>query len=121
MSGRIVNRDTLIPLIAEIMKQRGMRDWIAVLEAANVPCGPINNMQQVFEDTQVQHRGLRVEIPTPSGVPCPSVASPMRFSETPVEYKVPPPTLGQHTREILQGMLGMDQQTVEALSAKGVI
>ncbi|MBE0615269.1 MAG: CoA transferase [Burkholderiales bacterium] len=121
MSGRIVNRDALIPLIAEIMTQRGMRDWIAVLEAANVPCGPINNMKQVFEDSQVQHRGLRVEIPTATGVPCPTVASPMRFSETPVEYTVPPPTLGQHTQEILRDLLGMDPQTVDALAAKGIV
>jgi crotonobetainyl-CoA:carnitine CoA-transferase CaiB-like acyl-CoA transferase len=121
MSGRIVNRDTLIPLIAETMKQRGMREWIDALEAANVPCGPINNMQQVLEDPQVQHRGMKVEIPTESGVPCPGVASPMRFSETPVEYTVPPPKLGQHTQEILRGILGMDQQAVDALVAKGIV
>jgi crotonobetainyl-CoA:carnitine CoA-transferase CaiB-like acyl-CoA transferase len=121
MTGRIVNRNALIPLIAEIMKQRGMHEWIEVLEAANVPCGPINNMQQVFEDPQVQHRGLKVEIPTLAGVPCPTVASPMRFSETPVEYMVPPPTLGQHTQEILQGLLGMDRQALDALAAKGIV
>jgi len=121
MSGRIVNRDALIPLVADIMKQRRMHDWIAVLEAANVPCGPINNMRQVFEDAQVQHRGLKVEIPTAAGVPCPTVASPMRFSETPVEYAVPPPTLGQHTREILQDLLGMDPPSVDALAAKGIV
>ena len=121
MSGRIVNRDALIPLVAEIMQQRGMHDWIAVLEAANVPCGPINNMRQVFEDAQVRHRGLKVEIPTAAGVPCPTVASPMRFSETPVEYTVPPPTLGQHTREILQDLLGMDPPSVDALAAKGIV
>ena len=121
MSGRIVNRDALIPLIAEIMKQRGMHEWIEVLEAANVPCGPINNMQQVFEDPQVQHRGLKVEIPTAAGVPCPGVASPMRFSETPVEYTVPPPTLGQHTQEILRDLLGMDQQALDTLAAKGIV
>jgi crotonobetainyl-CoA:carnitine CoA-transferase CaiB-like acyl-CoA transferase len=103
------------------MKTRGMHEWIAALEAANVPCGPINNMQQVFEDPQVRHRGLKVEIPTPSGVPCPAVASPMRFSETPVEYNVPPPTLGEHTQEILQGLLGMDQQALAALAAKGIV
>jgi crotonobetainyl-CoA:carnitine CoA-transferase CaiB-like acyl-CoA transferase len=120
MSGRIVNRDALIPLIADIMRARGMHEWIAALEAANVPCGPINNMQQVFEDPQVQHRGLKVEIPTPAGVPCPTVASPMRFSATPVEYAVPPPTLGQHTQEILQGLLGMDTKAVDALAAKGI-
>jgi len=78
-------------------------------------------MQQVFEDPQVQHRGLKVEIPTAAGVPCPTVASPMRFSETPVEYAVPPPMLGQHTQEILQGLLGMDRQAVEALAAKGIV
>ena len=121
MTGRIVNRDALIPLIADIMRTRGMHEWIAVLEAANVPCGPINNMRQVFEDAQVQHRGLKAEIPTSAGVPCPTVASPMRFSETPVEYTVPPPTLGQHTQEILQGLLGMDRQAVDALVAKGVV
>ncbi|MDP2639131.1 MAG: CaiB/BaiF CoA-transferase family protein [Betaproteobacteria bacterium] len=121
MSGRIVNRDALIPLIADIMQMRGMHEWIQVLETANVPCGPINNMQQVFEDPQVQHRGLKVDIPTPAGVPCPTVASPMRFSETPVEYKVPPPTLGQHTQEILQGLLGMERQAVDALAAKGIV
>ena len=121
MSGRIVNRDALIPRIAEIMKQRSMHDWIGVLEAANVPCGPINNMQQVFEDPQVRHRGLKVEIPTPAGVACPTVASPMRFSGTPVEYTVPPPTLGQHTQEILQDLLGMDRQAVDALAAKGIV
>jgi crotonobetainyl-CoA:carnitine CoA-transferase CaiB-like acyl-CoA transferase len=121
MSGRIVNRDALIPMIAGIMKQRVMHDWIALLEAANVPCGPINNMRQVFEDPQVRHRGLKVEIPTAAGVPCPTVASPMRFSGTPVEYTLPPPTLGQHTQEILQELLGMDLQAVDALAAKGIV
>ncbi len=121
MTGRIVNRDMLIPLVAGIMRERTMHEWIKVLEAANVPCGPINNMRQVFEDPQVRHRGLQVEIPTSDGVPCPTVASPMRFSETPVEYTVPPPTLGQHTKEILQGLLGMERQAVEALAAKGIV
>ena len=121
MSGRIVNRDTLIPLIADIMRTRGMREWIDTLEAANVPCGPINNMKQVFEDPQVQHRGLKVEIPTPSGVPCPTVASPLRFSETPVEYTIPPPLLGQHTREILEDLLGMEAKAVAALVGKGIV
>ena len=121
MSGRIVNRDALIPLIADIMRQRGMHEWIEVLEAANVPCGPINNMKQVLEDPQVQHRALKVDIPTPAGVPCQTVASPMRFSETPVEYQLPPPLLGQHTQEILEDLLEMNPQAVAALAAKGII
>jgi len=121
MTGRIINRDALIPLIAEIMQQRSMPEWIAVLEAANVPCGPINNMRQVFEDPQVQHRGMKVEIQTAAGVPCPVVASPMRFSGTPVEYTLPPPTLGQHTQDVLQGLLGMDRAAVAELAAKGIV
>jgi formyl-CoA transferase len=89
------------------------------LEAASVPCGPINNMQEVFENPQVEHRGLRVDIPHPAGF-APSVASPMRFSETPVTYEVPPPLLGQHTDEVLQGLLGMSPQQIADLRARGV-
>ena len=63
----------------------------------------------------------KVEIPTAAGIPCPIVASPMRFSETPVEYTLPPPTLGQHTREVLQDLLGMDREALDALAAKGIV
>jgi crotonobetainyl-CoA:carnitine CoA-transferase CaiB-like acyl-CoA transferase len=78
-------------------------------------------MKEVFENPQVRHRGLRAEIPHPSGVACPTVASPMRFSATPVDYTVPPPMLGQHTREVLRGVLGMSDAEVDTLAAKGVI
>ena len=76
---------------------------------------------QVFEDPQVRYRGMRVDIPHPAGVPCPTVASPMRFSATPVVYEAPPPTLGQHTREILGGILGLSEAELDELSAGGVI
>jgi crotonobetainyl-CoA:carnitine CoA-transferase CaiB-like acyl-CoA transferase len=121
MPGRIRNRGELIPLIREIMKRRASRDWLEHLEAANVPCGPINNYQEVFEDPQVRHRGLKIEIPHPAGVPCPSVASPMRFSETPVEYKLPPPLLGQHTREVLGSVLGLGEGELDRLAAQKII
>ena len=86
-----------------------------------MPCGPINNMREVFEDPQVRHRGMRVEIPHPAGVPCPTVASPMRFSATPVDDSVPPPLLGQHTREVLGRVLGLSAGEIEALAGGGVI
>jgi len=121
MPGRITNRATLIPLLREIFGRRSSRQWIAELETANVPCGPINDYRQVFEDPQVRHRGLRLEIPHPAGVPCPTVASPMRFSETPVEYKLPPPLLGQHTREVLGDLLGMRSEELDQLAAKKII
>jgi formyl-CoA transferase len=78
-------------------------------------------MREVFENPQVRHRGMRVEIPHPSGVSCPTVASPMRFSATPVDYAVPPPLLGQHTREVLGSVLGLKAAEIDGLAAGGVI
>jgi crotonobetainyl-CoA:carnitine CoA-transferase CaiB-like acyl-CoA transferase len=121
MPDRIRNREILIPIVREIMRQRSSRDWIAGLEGANVPCGPINNYEEVFADPQVRHRGLKIEIPHPAGVPCPTVASPMRFSETPVEYPLPPPLLGEHTREVLEKLLGMESAEFDRLAAKKII
>jgi len=121
MPGRITNRAELIPLLREIFRQRPSGRWLTELEASNVPCGPINDYKDVFEDLQVRHRGLKIEIPHPAGVPCPSVASPMRFSGTPVEYGLPPPLLGQHTREVLGDLLGMRREELDQLAAMKII
>ncbi len=102
------------------MGTRTKQQWIAALEAGGVPCGPIDNCAEVFENEQVRHRGLRVDIPHPLG-PVPTVASPMRFSATPVEYTMPPPRLGQHTREVLNGILGLTDAEIDALRARGII
>ena len=118
---RVKHRPVLVPIVQDIVRQRKSRDWIEHLEAASVPCGPINDMEEVFEDPHVRHRGLRVEIPHPSGVPCPTVASPMRFSTTPVDHGVPPPLLGQHTHEVLGHVLGLNADEIAALAASGVI
>jgi len=121
MPGRIRNRAALIPVLREILRERPSATWLAELEAGNVPCGPINNYKEVFEDPQVQHRGLKIEIPHSAGVPCPTVASPMRFSETPVEYTVPPPRLGEHTREVLGSLLGLGDGELDRLAAQKII
>jgi crotonobetainyl-CoA:carnitine CoA-transferase CaiB-like acyl-CoA transferase len=118
---RVSNRAVLVPIVQEIVRTRPGREWITALEAAGVPCGPINDMREVFEHPQVQHRGMRVDIPHPTGGSCPTVASPMRFSETPVDYEVPPPLLGQHTREVLGQVLGLSDAEIAALNAAGVI
>ena len=118
---RVRNRAALVPIVQDLVRQRASRDWLEALEANGVPCGPINDMKTVFEDPQVRHRGLRVDIPHPAGVDVPTVASPMRFSETPVEYDRPPPLLGQHTREVLTAVLGKTDSELDALSAAGVI
>jgi crotonobetainyl-CoA:carnitine CoA-transferase CaiB-like acyl-CoA transferase len=120
-SARIVHRAELIPLIAEIMRTRTKHEWIEALEAATVPCGPINNMKEVFEDPQVQHKKLRVDIPHPLGGAAPVVASPMRLSETPVDYRFAPPLLGQHNEEILKGLLGKSDAELQRLKAAGII
>jgi len=121
MSDRIQNRGELTQHIREIMERRASKDWIERLEAANVPCGPINTYKEVFEDPQVRHRGLKIEMPHPAGVPCPTVANPMRFSETPVEYAVPPPLLGEHTREVLSSLLGLGDGELDRLAAQKII
>ncbi len=118
---RIRNRKALIPLVRDIMKERTRKDWIARLDAAGVPCGPINNYEEVFDDPQVRHRGLRIETPHPLSKSIPGIASPMRFSKTPVEYDLPPPLLGQHTREVLSGLLGLTEEDIDRLRAEGVI
>jgi len=118
---RVANRAILVPIIQAIVRERRTEEWVDALEAASVPCGPINDMKAVFENPQVRHRGMRVEIPHPAGVPCPTVASPMRFSATPIEYRLPPPLLGEHTREVLGRVLGLAGAEIDALAAEGVI
>lgn len=118
---RILHRAELIPIVAEIMRTRMKQEWIEALEAATVPCGPINNMKEVFEDAQVKHRGLRVDMDNTLGGTTPVVASPMRLSGTPVEYRLAPPTLGQHNAEVLGGLLGKSAAEIERLRGAGVL
>ena len=101
-AGRVRNRALLNPSIAEILRQRDTADWIARLEAAGVPCGPINTVPQVFEEAQVRHRGMLVDIAHPLAGTVPQVVSPMRFAEAPLAFERAPPLLGQHTAEILR-------------------
>jgi len=120
-SQRILHRAELIPIVTEVMRTRSKHEWIEALEGANVPCGPINNMQEVFEDPQVRHRGLRVDLPHPLGGLAPVVASPMRLSATPVEYRSAPPLLGQHNAEVYGTLLGKSDAELERLRAAGIV
>lgn len=115
------HRSTLIPLLAQAMKARSMGEWVPLLEARNVPCGPILNLAQVFENPQVQHRQMQVSLPHGTGTPAPGVASPIRLSDTPVRHGRAAPTLGEHTRAVLQGRLGLSDERLAELQAKGVI
>ena len=119
-AARVENRTALVPILQLILASRPALDWVAALEEAGVPCGPINDLAQVFEDPHVQSRGLRVEVPHPLAGKVAVVASPMRLSRTPVRHGTPP-LLGEHTREVLQDVLGMREEEIETLRRDRVI
>jgi len=119
---RVAHREILAPMVAEIMAARSTREWIADLEAAAVPCGPINTIAEVFEEPQAKARGLlHPALPHGSGGTVPGVASPLRFSKTPVTDQIAPPLLGEHTREVLARVLGLSEAELDALEAAGAI
>ena len=118
---RVANRSELVPLIRQATVFKTTAQWVAQLEAVGVPCGPINDLAQVFADPQVQARGLAMQLPHALAGLVPQVASPIRLSETPVEYRNAPPLLGEHTRQVLEQVLGLKAATVEALRRSGVV
>ena len=118
---RVENRAEMTRLLAQVFAQRTTRDWVDALEAAGVPNGPINDVAQVFEEPQVKARGVRIELEHPVAGKLPLVASPMRFSATPVEHRLAPPVLGQHTEEVLRGLLELGDADIARLRADGVI
>ncbi|TLX52986.1 CoA transferase [Stutzerimonas nosocomialis] len=118
---RVANRAELVPMIRQVTVFRTTAEWVSVLEQAGVPCGPINDLAQVFADPQVLARGLKVEMPHPVAGSVPQVASPIRLSETPVQYRQAPPLLGEHTERVLQRVLGLDMATIGALRDEGVV
>lgn len=118
---RVANRAVLIPLIRQVTVFRTTNEWVAALETVGVPCGPINDLSQVFEDPQVLARGLALTLPHAQAGEVPMVASPIRLSASPVEYRRAPPMLGEHTRAVLQGVLGYGDADCDRFEAAGVI
>jgi crotonobetainyl-CoA:carnitine CoA-transferase CaiB-like acyl-CoA transferase len=117
---RVKNRDVLVPLLAKLMRLRSKSDWLGALEAAKVPCGAINNLDEVFTDPQVVARGMTVGLPHPLTDKLRVVASPMKLSRTPVQYRSAPPLLGQHTDEVLSAA-GWSDERLAALRNRNVI
>ena len=118
---RVANRKELSRLLGEIFAKRGKKEWVELLDAAGVPNGPINDIAQVFAEPQVQARGVRIEVEHPVAGKLPMVASPMRFSRTPLEHETPPPLLGEHTESVLKEVLGKDAAEIARLRAGKVI
>ncbi|MBC7470428.1 MAG: CoA transferase [Ramlibacter sp.] len=118
---RVRNREVLVPLLEEIMKQRDKAQWLAALEAAKVPCGAINNLAEVFADPQVQQRNMVNVWEHPLDPALRLVASPMKLGATPVRTDRPPPLLGQHTDEVLAQLLRRSPSELAALKDRKVV
>ena len=118
---RVANRQALVDLLKPLFPKRTTAQWIADLEAANVPCGPINRVDEVFADPQAIARGLTIAMNHAAVGTLNLVASPLRLSATPPEYRNAPPLLGEHTVEILSGILNLTGTEIAQLRGAGVI
>jgi crotonobetainyl-CoA:carnitine CoA-transferase CaiB-like acyl-CoA transferase len=120
-SNRVKNRSTLIPVLIEIMQSKTTEWWLDQLNQKGIPCGPINNLEQVFADPQVQHRGLQLELNHQQAGKAASVKNPINLSATPLQYSQSAPMLGQHTRQVLKHVLKIDTVSIETLYEQQVI
>ncbi|UCD68551.1 MAG: CoA transferase [Betaproteobacteria bacterium] len=118
---RVINRGILIDQMNEITATRRTDEWVALLEDAGVPCGPINDLEHVFKDPQVVARRMQISMQHPKYGDVPLVANPMRLSETPVQYRSAPPALGEHTNEVLTGLLDIDSERLSELRRDNIV
>lgn len=118
---RVRNRAQLVPILEQVLITRTKSDWLDALTAAKVPCGPINNLAEVFTDPQVLARGMVSTMPHPLNADLQLVANPIHMSETPVRQDLPPPLLGQHTNQVLADLLGKTTHEIDLLKAKKII
>jgi len=120
---RVRNREALLPILIKIFAARSSDEWLSGLEAQKIGCGPINNLQQVFDDPHVEAREMVITMdhPLSGNAGAQLIGSPMRFTETPVTYRHPPPLIGQHTEEVLREKLGLSDGDLSTLREKEVI
>ena len=120
-AGRVKHRSALIPIVDSLCRKRPTKSWLKLLAKAGVPCGPINDLAQVFKEPQVKHRKLRFELDHGAGSRIPQVRNPILYSRTALEYCIPPPVLGEHTARVLVEELGLPDEEIVSLKADGVI
>ncbi len=118
---RVRHRAAFEAAFSAVSAGRTTADWVAALETAGVPCGPINTLADVFADPQVVARGLNMHMAHASGTDASLVANPIRMSATPPEYRLPPPQLGADTRAVLGGWLGLDDAALSGLARDGMV
>ncbi len=114
-SNRVIHREILIPLLTEVMKAQARDHWLEALERAGVPAGPINTIDQVYQNPQVKARGMRRTLPHGSAGQAPVSSSPLRFSDSPVNYHHAAPLLGEHTEQVLRERLGLSPEEIQEL------
>jgi crotonobetainyl-CoA:carnitine CoA-transferase CaiB-like acyl-CoA transferase len=120
-AARVKNRERLIELMNEVTRTRTTDQWVALFESVGVPCGPINDLEHVFKDPQVVARNMQMSMQHPKYGDMPLVANPIRLSETPVQYHHAPPALGEHTEEILTGLLGINSEQLVRLRKDSIV
>ena len=118
---RAKHRLVLVPMLADLLKTRKVREWYADFDAAGVPSGPINGFAEVFADPQIVHREMLLQQPHAAAGTVPQVANPVKFSATPVAYRRAPPVLGEHTNEVLREVLSLGESELDGLRANKVI
>ncbi|MBY0337163.1 MAG: CoA transferase [Acetobacteraceae bacterium] len=118
---RVANRDLVTQTLTPVMKSRATADWVQALEREKIGCGPINTLKDVFEDPHVKAREMVVTLPHASGQEIQVIANPVKLSATPPDYRVPPPVLGEHSDQVLTGLLGLGADEVKALREKGIV
>jgi crotonobetainyl-CoA:carnitine CoA-transferase CaiB-like acyl-CoA transferase len=119
--GRVLHRAELAGEMTVALLTKPRAHWLKVLPEAGVPAGSVNTIAEAFDEPQLQHRGIRVDLPHPTAGTAPGVANPIKFSESPVEYRSAPPLLGQHTDEVLGEVLGLDAERIGQLRVSGAI
>ena len=120
-ANRVRHRETLLPLLQQRLITRTVAQWVDVLQPEGVPCGPVNSIAQTFVNPQVVHRQMRIDLPHPLAGSVPSVANPIKFSGTPIQYSDAPPTLGQHSQQVLREHVGLSDAEIEGLKVKGIV
>ncbi|HVB34696.1 MAG TPA: CaiB/BaiF CoA-transferase family protein [Patescibacteria group bacterium] len=120
-SERVRNRAVLLPIIADRLRERTTGEWLADCDGAHIPAAPINSLDAVFSDPQIEAHHLVVEFPPSGNTPVRVAGSPLRLSRTPVSYQLPPPELGAHTDEVLSELLGKTPESIEDLRRRGVL
>lgn len=118
---RVANRVELVDLLNDRLATKPKQHWLAELPAVGVPAAAVNDVAEVFEEPQIKHRGVRIDLPHATAGTAPGVANPIKFSESPIEYREAPPLLGQHTDEVLAELLGYDADRIAELRASGAV